>query len=137
VVENENKEEGLSTLVMSKVSTLCEDLIEDDDISLDLDDHLEHLKPIVKEKKTRQRKIYDTNNICKSTRKRVKKTIFIMQNIKGINSNSGGFGDTAKHLFVKEAIREHKLDFIALLETGRSNFFIPFLTQLAAGYNFS
>jgi hypothetical protein len=60
-----------------------------------------------------------------------------MQNIKGINWNPGGFGDIAKHLFVKEAIWEHKLDFIALLETGRSNFSIPFLNQLAAGYNFS
>jgi hypothetical protein len=52
-----------------------------------------------------------------------------MQNIKGINWNPGGFGDTAKPLFVKEAIREHKLDFIALLETGRSNFSIPFLSK--------
>jgi exonuclease III len=60
-----------------------------------------------------------------------------MQNIKGIIWNLGVFEDTAKHLFVKEAIREHKLDFIALLETGRSNFSIPFLNQLAAGYNFS
>lgn len=71
--ENVNKEEGLSTLVMSKVSTLCEDLIEDDDIPLDLDDHLEHLKPVVKEKKTMPRKNYDTNNIRKSTRRRIKK----------------------------------------------------------------
>jgi hypothetical protein len=61
----------------------------------------------------------------------------MMQNIKGMNWNPGGFGDTAKHLFVKEAIREHKLDFVALLETGRSNFSIPFLNQLAAGYSYS
>jgi exonuclease III len=60
-----------------------------------------------------------------------------MQNLKGLNWNSEGFKDTAKHLFVKEAIREHKLDFIALLETGRSNFSIPFLNQLAAGFNFN
>ncbi|KAM0841956.1 hypothetical protein ACQ4PT_058679 [Festuca glaucescens] len=40
---------GLETLVLSKVSTLCEDLIDDDDATLDLDDHLEHLKPVVKE----------------------------------------------------------------------------------------
>ena len=61
----------------------------------------------------------------------------MMQNLKGICWNSGGFGDTAKHLFVKEAISEHKLDFIALLETRRSNFTIPFLNQLGAGYNFA
>jgi hypothetical protein len=66
-------EEGLETLVLSKVSTFCEDLIDDDDIPLDLDDHLEHLKPVVKVKKIRQRKVYDTSNIRKSTRKRIKK----------------------------------------------------------------
>jgi hypothetical protein len=76
VDDNVNKEEGPSTLVMSKVSTLCEDLIEDDGIPVELDDHLEHLKPVVKEKKTRTRKIYDTNNICKSTRRRIKKKQF-------------------------------------------------------------
>jgi hypothetical protein len=32
--------------------------------------------------------------------------------------NSEGFRDTAKHLFVSETIRERKLDFVALLETG-------------------
>jgi hypothetical protein len=73
VDENMNKEEGPSTLVMSKVSTLCEDFIEDDGIPLDLDDYLEHLKPVIKEKKTRTRKTYDTNNIRKSTRRRIKK----------------------------------------------------------------
>jgi hypothetical protein len=71
--ENENKEEGLETLVLSKVSTLCEDLIGDDETSLDFEDHLDHIKPVVKVKKTRQRKVYDTNNIRKSTRKRIKK----------------------------------------------------------------
>jgi hypothetical protein len=69
----ENREEGLETLVLSKVSTLCEDLCEDDDIPLDLDDQLEHLKPVVKVKKNRQKKVYDTRNIRKSTRKRIKK----------------------------------------------------------------
>jgi hypothetical protein len=51
--ENLNREEGISTLVMSNVSTPCEDLVEDDDIPLDLDDHVEHLKPVVKEKTSR------------------------------------------------------------------------------------
>jgi uncharacterized linocin/CFP29 family protein len=71
--ETENMEEGMETLVLSKVSTLCEDLIDDDVTTLDLDDHIEHLKPVVKVKKIRQQKIYDTNNIRKSTRKRIKK----------------------------------------------------------------
>jgi exonuclease III len=51
--------------------------------------------------------------------------------------NGGGFGDTAKHLFVKESIREYALDFIALQETGRSNFAIPFLNLLDGPFNFS
>jgi hypothetical protein len=71
--ENLNKEDGLSTLVMSKVSNLCEDLINDEGIPLDLDDQLEHLKPVVKEKRTRKKKTYDTNNIRKSTRRIIKK----------------------------------------------------------------
>jgi hypothetical protein len=73
VIENENEEEGLETLVLSKVSTLCEDLVEDEDIPIYFDDQLEHLKPMVKVKKARQRKLYDTSNIRKSTRKRIKK----------------------------------------------------------------
>jgi hypothetical protein len=40
-------------------------------------------------------------------------------------------------LFVKESIREYDLDFIALLETGRSNFAVPFLHDLAAGKEFA
>jgi hypothetical protein len=63
-----SREDDPSTLVMSKVSTLCEDLVEDDGIPLDLDDHLEHLDSVVKVKKNRVRKTYDTNDICKSTR---------------------------------------------------------------------
>jgi hypothetical protein len=51
VEENVNREDDPSTLVMSKVSTLCEDLIEDDGIPLDLDGYLEHLDPVVNKKK--------------------------------------------------------------------------------------
>jgi hypothetical protein len=75
VDDNLYKDEGPSTLVMSKVSTLCEDLIEDESVPIDFDDQLEHLKPVIKVKKTRQRKVYDTNNIRKSTRKRFKKQL--------------------------------------------------------------
>jgi hypothetical protein len=60
-----------------------------------------------------------------------------MQNLKGITWNCEGFRDSAKHLFVKESIRDHRLDFIALLETGRSNFAVLFLQNLAAGFNFT
>jgi hypothetical protein len=68
-----SREDDPSTLVMSKVSTLCEDLVEDDGIPLDLDDHLERLDSVAKVKKTRVRKSYDTNNIRKSTGRKIKK----------------------------------------------------------------
>jgi hypothetical protein len=60
-----------------------------------------------------------------------------MLDLKGMTWNLGGFGDPGKHLFVQESIREHRLDFIALLETGRSNFTVPFLKHLAAGKKIS
>ena len=59
-----------------------------------------------------------------------------MVGLKGMKWNSDAFRDPGKHIFVKEAIREHKLDFIALLETDRSNFAIPFLNSLSAGRDF-
>ena len=60
-----------------------------------------------------------------------------MSGVKALFWNSEGFRDFAKHLFVQESIRERRLDFIALSETGRSNFFTPFLAHLAAGQDFS
>ena len=39
------------------------------------------------------------------------------QNKRGLgNVLSEGFRDAAKHLFIQESIREHKLDIVALLE---------------------
>jgi hypothetical protein len=55
--ENLNEDEGLSNLVISKVSTLCQDLVEEDDIPLGVDEHVELLKLVVRGKKTRQRSI--------------------------------------------------------------------------------
>jgi hypothetical protein len=49
--------------------------------------------------------------------------------MKGCFWNIGGFKDIAKHHFVKDTIREHKLDFFAILETGRFNFSLPFLNS--------
>jgi hypothetical protein len=40
--------------------------------------------------------------------------------------NSEGLRDPCKIWFIQETIREQKLDFIALLETGRSNFTVQF-----------
>jgi hypothetical protein len=60
-----------------------------------------------------------------------------MLNLKGLTWNSEGFKYPGKHLFVKESIREYDLGIIVLLETGRSNFVIPFLRDLSVGKNFA
>ena len=57
--------------------------------------------------------------------------------MKGCFWNCDGFGDTSKHWFIHESIREHKLDFFAIQETGRENFSAPFLKFLAAGLDFA
>ena len=59
-----------------------------------------------------------------------------MQGLRGVFWNSEGFRNPAKHLVVKETIKERKLDFIALSETGRDNFASPFLNNLSAGFDF-
>jgi hypothetical protein len=69
--------------------------------------------------------------VCRSSR--LKKINIIM---KGTFWNSDKFGDIAKHRFVKDTIREHNLDFFAILETGRSNFSQPFLNNLAGGLDY-
>jgi hypothetical protein len=56
--------------------------------------------------------------------------------MKGSIWNSGGFEDTAKHSVVHEAIRDFRLDFFAILETGRDNFSTPFLKNLSGGLDF-
>ena len=53
--------------------------------------------------------------------------------MRGIFWNTDGLGDHTKHFAIHELVREHKLDFIALLEMGRSNFSASFLNFLAGG----
>jgi hypothetical protein len=50
--------------------------------------------------------------------------------------NSDGFKDTAKHNFVRESIRDFKLDFFVILETGRGNFSTPFLNNISGGQDY-
>lgn len=50
--------------------------------------------------------------------------------------NSRGLSDMAKRRFLAEASVEHKLDFIALLETGRDNFTSQFLSTVFGGIDF-
>ena len=56
--------------------------------------------------------------------------------MKGMVWNSDGFGDTTKHLTINETVREQHLDFVAIVETGRSSFATPFLKFLAGGMDF-
>ena len=56
--------------------------------------------------------------------------------MKGSFWNSDGFKDPAKHSVVRDMIREHKLDFFAVIETGRDNFAVPFLQHLSGGLDF-
>ena len=57
--------------------------------------------------------------------------------MRGVFWNSDGLGDPAKHITINEMVRENKLDFLALLETGRSNFSTPFLNFLAGGFDYN
>src|SRR3989337_356352 len=56
--------------------------------------------------------------------------------MKGIFWNSRGLADLAKKRFLAETAIEDKLDFIALLETGRDNFTSQFLGTLSGGIDF-
>lgn len=56
--------------------------------------------------------------------------------MKGLFWNSRGLADLAEKRFLAEASLEHKLDFIALLETGRDNFTSQFLGTLSGGIDF-
>jgi hypothetical protein len=57
--------------------------------------------------------------------------------MKGFIWNSDGFGDPAKHLSIKEVVREFKLDFVVISETGRGSFLAPFLANFASGMDYS
>jgi hypothetical protein len=80
VLQNKNNnnnffptDDGPSSLIMSKVSTLCEDLVDEEENLSALDDQLDIPMPNLKEKKTRRRKVYDSSNIRRSNRKITKK----------------------------------------------------------------
>ena len=57
--------------------------------------------------------------------------------MRGFIWNSDGLGSPANHLTFNEADPEHKLDFVAMLETGRSNFATPFLNFLVGAYDYN
>jgi hypothetical protein len=57
--------------------------------------------------------------------------------MKGFIWNSDGFGDTAKQSLIKETVKDLKLDFVVISETRRPSFSAPFLSNLAAGMDYS
>jgi hypothetical protein len=74
-INSSQMDEGPSSLIMSKVSTLCEDLVDEEENQDVLDDQLDLPMPIIKERKTRQRKVYDSSNVRRSKRKITKKQL--------------------------------------------------------------
>ena len=56
--------------------------------------------------------------------------------MKGIFWNSRGLGDLAKHKYILDVVRERQLDFVALMETGRSTCPDSLLRHLCGSLNF-
>ena len=55
----------------------------------------------------------------------------------GIFSNSRGLGDLAKHLNIAQYVRDYKLEFVGISETGRRDFQASVLDRLSGGLNFA
>ena len=53
--------------------------------------------------------------------------------MKGIYWNSRGLLDLAKYRYILEAIREHNLDFVAVMETGKKDMSRANLNRLSGG----
>jgi hypothetical protein len=56
--------------------------------------------------------------------------------MKGFLLNCRGLGDLAKHNYLSQISREHRLDFIALTETGHSSFSDSALRHFYGGVDF-
>src|SRR3954468_17688075 len=52
-------------------------------------------------------------------------------------SNSRGLRDLVKHLFFADCVRDHKLDFLGISETGRRDFSQALLNCLSGGVDFT
>src|SRR4051812_40109795 len=55
----------------------------------------------------------------------------------GIFLNSRGLGDLAKHTNIAQHVRDHKLDFLEISETGRRDFTSTILDRLSHGLDFT
>lgn len=56
--------------------------------------------------------------------------------MKGLFWNSRGLGDLGKHRFICDVVKEHHLDFVAILETVKKEFSVASLNHLCVGRNF-
>jgi hypothetical protein len=57
--------------------------------------------------------------------------------MKGFYWNSRGLSDLAKYRYISEAIRDHHLDFIAIMETGKQDMSGANLNRLSGGADFA
>jgi hypothetical protein len=55
--------------------------------------------------------------------------------MKSIFWNTRGLGDLGKHNTISN-VKSHRLDFLALLETGKSSFPLSFLRHIAGGMDY-
>ena len=56
--------------------------------------------------------------------------------MKGFFWNSRGLSDLAKFRYISEAVKDHSLDFIAIMEIGKQDMSKTNLAQLLGGANF-
>ena len=57
--------------------------------------------------------------------------------MKGFYWNSRGLSDLAKYRYIAEAIRDHNLDFVAVMETGKQDMSKSNLFRLSGGADFT
>jgi hypothetical protein len=57
--------------------------------------------------------------------------------MKGFYWNSRGLSDLAKYQYISEAIRDHHLDFVAVMETGKQDMSQANLNRLSEGADFA
>ena len=55
----------------------------------------------------------------------------------GIFKNSRGLRDLAKHARIADFIRDHRLDFVGISETGKRDFSVSLLNRLSGGVEFT
>ena len=55
----------------------------------------------------------------------------------GMFLNSRGLRDLAKHVRIADFIRDHSLDFVGILETGKRDFSASLLNRLSGGVDFT